>query len=225
MANDVFLMCTGQTGKLANRQTEPPPMSDQDPSRKAQTPTGLDDIIKHRRSVRAFSSRPVARETIRSLCEAARWAPSACNSQTWRFISVTDTKTIQRICREAMRPVIPNKWLAQAPLLIVGCSQLDIIANRVGGRITGIEYYQIDLGIAMEHMVLKAVELGLGTCWIGWFREDRIRDILAIPERVRVSALLAVGYPKGEPAKRRGRKPLDAILYPERWGKSFPKED
>lgn len=223
MANDVCY-CHILNGKRAHEQTATS-MTDQDPTQTSHAPTGLDDIIKHRRSVRAFSSRPVTREAILSLCEAARWAPSACNSQTWRFIAVTDTKTIQRICQEAMRPVIPNKWLSQAPLIIVGCSQLDIIANRIGGRITGIEYYQIDLGIAMERMVLKAVELGLGTCWIGWFREDRIRDILAIPERVRVSALLAVGYPDDEPVDRkRGRKPLDTILYSERWGSRFLKD-
>ena len=199
-------------------------MTEQDPSQKTQAPTALDKIIKHRRSVRAFSSKPLSPGTILSLFEAARWAPSACNSQTWRFISVTDRENIQRICHEAMRPVIPNKWLVQAPLIIVGCSQLDIVANRIGSRITGIEYYQIDLGIAMEHMVLKAVELGLGTCWIGWFREERIRDILAIPDRVRVSALLAIGYPKDEFVdKKRRRKPLDAIVHSERWGNSFPK--
>ena len=222
-----FAVCTpiSTAGRWADGQTGDGQtgisMTEQDPTGTSQGPTVLDDIIKQRRSVRAFSSRPLTPDTILSLCEAARWAPSACNSQTWRFISVTDRETIQRICQEAMRPVIPNKWLVQAPLIMVGCSQLDIVANRIGGRITGIEYYQIDLGIAMEHMVLKAVELGLGTCWIGWFREDRIRDILAIPDRVRVSALLAVGYPKDVPAKRRGRKPLDAILYSQRWGKPF----
>jgi len=198
-------------------------MTDPDPTRSPRKPTVLDDIFKRRRSVRAFSPRSVSPETILSLCEAARWAPSACNSQTWRFIAVTDPETIHRICREAMRPVIPNKWLAQAPLVMVGCSQLDIIANRIGGRITGIEYYQIDLGIAMEHMVLKAVELGLGTCWIGWFREERIRTILDIPERIRVSALLAIGYPADTPARKRGRKPLEAIVHSERWGNRFPE--
>ena len=123
----------------------------------------LDEIIENRRSVRSFKSTPVVREDLLAICEAARLAPSACNSQTWRFIAVTEPSVIQRICREAMRPVIPNRWLEKVPLVIVGCSQLDIIANRVGARITGIEYYQIDIGIAMEHMVLKATELGLGT--------------------------------------------------------------
>ncbi len=183
--------------------------------------TILDDIINRRTSTRAFEPRPVGREDIVALAEAARAAPSACNSQTWRFIAVTDSVTIERLCREAMRPVIPNKWLVQAPLVMVGCSQLDVIANRIGARVTGIEYYRIDLGIAMEHMVLKATELGLGTCWIGWFSTKKVRRILDIPGRIRVSALLAVGYPRQEAARKRNRKPLDQILFAEKWGRPF----
>jgi nitroreductase len=155
------------------------------------------------------------------MCEAARLAPSACNSQTWRFVAVTDRETIRRICCEAMRPVIPNRWLEQAPLIIVGCSRLDLVANRIGTAVTGTEYYRIDLGIAMEHMVLKATELGLGTCWIGWFREEKIRELLDIPKKIMVSALLAVGYPKEPVMTKRSRKPLRDILFRDRWGKSF----
>lgn len=181
----------------------------------------FDQILNTRRSVRSFDSRPVSENDILSIIEAARLAPSACNSQTWRFITVTRREIIQKICYEAMRPVVPNKWLVQAPLLIIGCSQLDIIANRMGGRITGIEYYQIDLGIAMEHMVLKATELGLGTCWIGWFKESRLKEILKIPKRIKVSALLAVGYPKEESFGKRKRKPIEKIVFSEKWGQAF----
>ena len=188
-------------------------------------PSSFDKLILARRSVRAFDSKPVPPRTIEAICEAARWAPSACNSQTWRFIAVTDPRTIQRICRDAMRPVIPNRWLRQAPLVMVGCSRLDLIANRIGKGITGIEYYQIDLGIAMEHMALKATEMGLGTCWIGWFREKQIRKILDIPDRIKVSALLAVGYPSDNPPVNRQRKPLEKLVFSERWGNSFDFEE
>lgn len=182
----------------------------------------FDRIISARRSTRSFDpDRPVADGDIRAMAEAARMAPSACNSQTWRFIAVRRRQTIVRITREAMRPVIPNKWLADAPLLVAGCSRLDLIANRVGAAVTGTEYYQIDLGIAMEHMVLKATELGLGTCWIGWFSEGKVKEILAVPGRVRIPALLAVGYPLEGAGGRRSRKPLDRILFSERWGETF----
>ena len=185
----------------------------------------LDQILNTRRSVRSFDSRPVNEKDIVSIIEAARLSPSACNSQTWRFIFVTHREIIRKICKEAMRPVIPNKWLEQAPLVIVGCSQLDVIANRVGARITGIEYYQIDLGIAMEHMVLKATELGLGTCWIGWFDETHLKGILGIPKKIKVSALLAVGYPKEAPGKKRKRKPTEKIAFSEKWGQPFGIDD
>ena len=181
----------------------------------------FDDIVKARRSVREYQSRPVKEEDIVAICEAARWAPSASNAQTWRFIAVTDRGLIDRLCNEALRPVIRNKWLRQAPLIIVGCSHLDIVANRIGTRVTGIEYYRIDLGIAMEHMVLKATELGLGTCYVGWFKEDKVKELLGIAERVRVSVLLAVGYAADRPPAKRSRKPLGRILFSETWANAF----
>jgi len=181
----------------------------------------FDQILRRRRSTRSFDSRPVTEKDVISMVEAARLAPSACNSQTWRFVTVTRREIIRKICHEAMRPVIPNRWLEQAPLVFVGCSQLDVIANRIGSGVTGIEYYQIDLGIAMEHMVLKATELGLGTCWIGWFDESTLKKILEIPNKIKVSALLAVGYPKDESPKKRKRKPLEKIVFSEKWGQPF----
>jgi nitroreductase len=178
----------------------------------------LDQIIAKRRSIRAYDTKPILPDDILALCESARQAPSACNSQTWRFIAVTNREMIARICDEAMRPVIPNRWLKQAPLVMVGCSQLDLVANRLGAAVTGIEYYQIDLGIAMEHMVLKATELGLGSCWIGWFKEKKIKQLLQIPAGIKVSALLAIGHPQADSGRQRSRKPLRNILFAEKWG-------
>jgi nitroreductase len=180
----------------------------------------LDEAIKARYSVREFQDRPVPREHILAMTEAARWAPSACNSQTCRFIAVSDPAKIERICKEGMGPVLTNKWMRQAPLLMVGCSKLDIIANRIGTGLTGIEYYQIDFGIAMEHMALKAVDLGLGACWVGWIREEKIKEILNVPKNTRAMAILAVGYPKGEEPKRK-RKTIESILFEDTWGANF----
>lgn len=184
----------------------------------------FDEILEARYSVRSYDrSRPVKDEDIVALCEAARAAPSASNTQTWRFIAVRDRKTIDRLCAEGMGPVVKNKWMRDAPLVIVGCAKRDLIVNKFGTGVTGIEYYQIDLGIAMEHMVLKATELGLGTCWVGWINEEKIRSILDIPEHVRVLALLPVGYPKDTTRPPRKRKPLERILFSEAWLNRFPK--
>ena len=178
----------------------------------------LDEILNLRYSCRAYDSRPVSEGDLTAICEAARLAPSACNSQTWRFVVVRDRNLISRVCDEAMRPVIRNQWMKEAPVLIVGCSKLDILANKIGSAVTGIEYYQIDLGIAMEHMVLKATDLGLGTCWIGWFKAEKIKEILGIPGSIRVTALLTVGYPGTGVSGGKKRKSLEEIVYRDQWG-------
>lgn len=177
----------------------------------------LDEIIAARHSVRAYADRPVSQEDIVAMLEAARAAPSASNSQTWRFVVVTDPAVRARLCAEGMMPVMRNPFLREAPCIIAGCSQPDLIANKLGTGFTGIEYYQIDLGIALEHLVLKATELGLGTCWVGWFREDRVKEILNVPDKARVLALIAVGYSREGKIAVRSRKALDKIAWADRW--------
>jgi len=183
----------------------------------------FDEIVRARRSVRGFSDKPIPPETVAVLAEAARWAPSACNSQTWRFVAITNKATIEQLCREGMGPLLKNKWMAQAPLVIVGCVEPDLVSNRLGKKFTGIEYNTIDFGIAMEHIVLKATELGLGTCWIGWLNTERVAAIIQAPVNIRILALLAVGYPADEPPKNRKRKPLSSILFSETWGNPYPE--
>lgn len=182
----------------------------------------LDEIIAARHSVRAYTDTPVSREDIRAMLEAARAAPSASNSQTWRFIVVTDPEVRARLCEEGMMPIIRNKFMREAPCIIVGCAQLDLIANRLGTGFTGIDYYQIDMGIALEHLVLKATELGLGTCWVGWFREERVKEILGVPEKARVLALISVGYSREKQIAACSRKPLDKIAWADRWENPLP---
>lgn len=182
----------------------------------------FDEIVNARHSVRSFDpDRPVSDGQITAMCGAARLAPSAVNSQTWRFIAVRDRERIRRLCREGMGPVIRNRFMMDAPLVIVGCARLDFITNTLGTGVTGIEYYLVDMGIAMEHLVLKATELGLGTCWIGWINEDKIRAILSIPKNVRVVTMVAVGYQKQIKARQHSRKPLENILFAETWGERF----
>ncbi|NIA13579.1 MAG: nitroreductase [Nitrospiraceae bacterium] len=181
----------------------------------------LDEILERRYSLRSYDARPVAHGDVVALCEAARQAPSAMNSQTWRFIAVTDPERIARLVARGMGPVIKNKWAAGAPLIIVGCAKLDFMANRLGTRVTGVEYYRIDMGIAMEHMALKATELGLGSCWIGWIDEAGIREVLGIPGSVRVLAMLSVGYAKQAERPPRKRKALNKIAFSNEWGEGL----
>ena len=173
----------------------------------------ITEIINRRRSVRNYKETPVTKETISTIIEAGRVSPSACNAQPGRFVAVTEKELINKIVKEGLGGAVSNKWAVTAPVIIVGCAQLDILTHRIGGSVKGIQYHQIDLGISMEHMVLKATEMGLGTCWIGWFKERNIKKILNIPKGWKVIALLTLGYPQDESTGKTSRLGLEKILF------------
>lgn len=177
------------------------------------TVSGIMEIIKQRYSVRSFKDKPVDSALISAITEAARLAPSACNSQPWRFVAVTDKPLLRQIVDQGLGGVVPNRWAASAPVIIVGCALLNLLTHRLGGAVKGISYHQIDLGIALEHMVLRATELGLGTCWIGWFKEKNIKRILQLPGTWKIISLLALGYPQEENHAPTPRHALEEILF------------
>ena len=164
----------------------------------------LIDTIRARRSIRSYRPDPVPLEKLDYILEAARQAPSWKNQQCWRFIVVKD---------EAKRRAITQRsWTAEAPVVIVGCAHPEMSGGNAGQH-----YYMLDMGIAMEHMVLAAAEQGLGTCWIGGqFDEAAVKKELGIPDEARVVALLPVGYPAEAPDAK-PRKPLNKIVSNERW--------
>jgi len=153
------------------------------------------DIIKSRRSIRSFLDRPVERQKIMLCLEAARLAPSACNSQPWKFIIVDDTELKNRLCRAAFNGIYSVMSFAKkAPLIVVVVSEKAKFLERVGGLLRDTRFYLIDIGIATEHFILQAEELGLGSCWIGWFDEAAVKSTLDVPKDRRVDVLIAVGY-------------------------------
>lgn len=159
------------------------------------------DAIRERRSIRSYQEKPVEKEKLDKLLEAARLAPSAKNRQEWRFIVVRE-KEIREKLVDACKG---QRFIREAPVVIVGLADPSVS-----------RWYKVDLGIAMEHIALEAVELGLGTCWIGAFYQDKVKEILDIPEDKEVVALLTVGYPKEEGIKT-PRKSLDEIVCYERY--------
>jgi len=176
--------------------------------------TPLQKLIASRRSVRRFLPQPVDREKILACVEAARLAPSADNSQPWRFLILDDPAVIERFSREAFSGIyFLSRFAAKAPVIILILARLDIIANRLGNQVRDLKFYLLDIGIAGEHLVLQAEELGLGTCWIGWFNESRTRKFFKIPRRYKIVSLIAMGYPEKKPSGEKKRKPLQEIAW------------
>ncbi len=165
------------------------------------------DAIRQRRSVRAYSTKPVEKEKLTRIFNAVRLAPSAGNFQEWRFVVVTDEAKRRKLMEAANN----QEFVAQAPVIIACCAETDEHSMRCGERC-----YPIDVAIAIDHLTLAAVELDLGTCWIGSFYPDKVRTILNIPEHIKVVELLTLGYPADSPIEK-NRLSLDEIIHYEEW--------
>ncbi len=163
-------------------------------------------VIRKRYSCRAYQDRKIEREKLDTIFEAARLAPSARNAQDWRFVVVSDERTKRAVAATTNRPAVFEK----AGAIIVACSNSDHVM-RCGQAIA-----PIDVAIALEHIALQAIELGLGTCWIGSFDPATVGQILAIPADIAIIELMAVGYPAdSKPAP--SREPIEKIVCYEKW--------
>jgi len=169
------------------------------------------DLVKHRTSCRAYEPRPVPRAHLEQMLEAARLAPSACNKQPWRFVVVQDEAMRLQLINEAFLTGIPMKWAENAGAIIALGMQKSTVTHRIAPKISGVDYPLLDLGIAGEHLVLQAEELGLGTCWIGWIRPAEVRRIVGWPRSIEPVSLIAVGWPVSAAGKPRPRLSVGEI--------------
>jgi len=163
--------------------------------------------IRERRSVRAYKDTDVEEEKLKKVLDAARLAPSANNRQEWKFIVVRNRDTRVKLAHAALG----QSFVAQAPVVIVAC------ATETSHVMTcGQNAYTVDVSIACAYMILQAFELGLGTCWLGAFKEDEVKHILKIPRNVRVVTMTPLGYPDQPPSMKK-RKSLNQIVCLERY--------
>ncbi len=177
-------------------------------------------LVRNRRSIRKYLEKPVEREKVLSCLEAARMAPSADHVQPWRFLVIDDPELKKNFSDEVFSGIYSStKFAAKAPVIIVMLAKLDVVANRIGKQIQGIHFYFIDMGIAGEHIVLQAEELGLGTCWIGWFSTRKTRKLLKIPRKYKIVSLMSMGYYEERPSKEKKRKTLEEITWFNKIGK------
>jgi nitroreductase len=160
------------------------------------------ETIKRRQSIRAYESREVEEEKLLAILEAGRLAPSAVNFQPWTFVVI-------RKDRARLKTVYDRKWFLSAPVVIAVC----IDRGRAWKRADGRSYADVDAAIAMDHMILAATELGLGTCWVGAFNKEDACRALDLPENIEPMLFTPLGYPAQQPT-RQPREPLDKIV---RW--------
>lgn len=163
--------------------------------------------IQGRRSIREYSPRIIEEEKLERVLEAARLSPSASNRQSWKFVVVKDQETRNKLTDAAGG----QTFVGQAPIILVACG-----TDPDGIMMCGQHRCSIDLSIATAYMILEAYEQGLGTCWLGRFDEKKVKEILGIPENVRVVAMTPLGYPNETPMAR-PRKRLDEVVCYNRY--------
>lgn len=165
------------------------------------------ELVLKRQSDRKYAPKTVDREDIVRCLEAARMAPSACNSQPWKFVAVDDRAKLAELSDAAIGLGM-NKFTVQVPVLVAVVQEPMNMEAKAGSVVKNKDYSMMDLGMAVEHFCLQAAELGLGTCIMGWFDEKRVKKILGVPRSRRVQLLIAVGHPDA-PTRNKIRKPLE----------------
>ena len=162
----------------------------------------LKEVIEKRESIRDYEDKPIPQDKLLRVLEAARLAPSGSNRQPWKFVVVKDRQTRQKLAQAAEG----QTFVGKAPVVIIAVATMPELV-----MICGVEEYPVDLAIAVDHLTLAAVDEGLGTCWIGAFSQEKVRDILKIPKSCRTVALLPLGFPKQQ-GRPKVRKSLDEIV-------------
>jgi len=167
------------------------------------------EATRTRRSIRRFKPEPLQEEHLRKILEAAQQAPSAGNKQPWRFIVVRNPNT-----KDSLGKIARNQtWISNAGVIIVALA-MDKKSPQIYEK-----WAERDVMIAVEHMVLSAWSLGYGTCWIGAFTEEDVKDLLDIPQEMTVINLLPIGVPAENPEKK-SRKPFEEIFHEEKYATS-----
>jgi len=173
-------------------------------------------LVHLRQSVRKYTSKPVEPEKLQRCLEAARLAPSASNSQPWKFIVVNDPDLVKKVAKETIGPLSTfNKFVPEAPVIVAIVIEKMKVLTKLGSSIQDREYPLIDIGIAAEHFCLQASEEGLGTCMLGWFNEKPIKELLKIPKDRRIGLLITLGYAPDDYHLRQKirKKPEETISF------------
>ncbi|MBC7235559.1 MAG: nitroreductase family protein [Chloroflexi bacterium] len=165
----------------------------------------LETIMK-RRSIRKYKPEPIPDEDLKQILEAGRQAPSAANRQPWHVVVVGDAEQKRRVAQACNGQM----WMADAAYILVACGLPEVSAK----------WYRVDVAIAMENMVLAARSLGYGTCWIGAFKPEEVKEICGLPASFEVVACSPLGVPDVDPPAR-ARKEWSELFSADRYGQAL----
>jgi len=164
------------------------------------------EIIRTRRSIRSYKADPVPEGSLRRVLDAARMAPSGSNRQPWRFIVVKSPDKKRRVAQACGGQM----WIDEAPVVVVAAGRRVPFSR--GGYMGELSFI-MDVGIAFTHLILAARAEGLGTCWIGDFRNTEVKRVLGLPDELEVVAVTPLGYPAGRGfTEETSRKPLEEVV-------------
>lgn len=172
------------------------------------------ELAARRQSTRKYvPGRRIPRETLDRCLEAARLAPSACNSQPWSFVVADEPEQVRALAEAACghAPYGMNHFARDASALVAVVTEKMKLAARLGAHFRGVQYSLVDLGIACEHLVLQAAEDGVASCWLGWFDEGAVKTRLGLPRGAKVDLLICLGYAADETVRPKNRKSIDEI--------------
>lgn len=166
------------------------------------------EVIRERGSIRSYQDRDIPEDVMEKILEAGRLAQSAGNRQPWEFVVVEGEELKRKLAEVANN----QGFVGEAAAVIVCVADPENC-----GHVGSLDSFLVDVGIAMENMALVSWENGLGSCWIGAYHERKLKDLLGIPENLRVVSILTLGYPAEEPSPKK-RKDLDQIVHHEKYG-------
>ena len=168
-------------------------------------------LINKRQSCRKYLDKHVEKEKLMRCIEAARVAPSACNSQPWHFV-VMNNKELSSKVAMCLQDKVMNKFTSECQSFIIVVEESGNLTSRAGALMKQQDYRSVDLGIATEHLCLAATQQGLGTCILGWFNEKELKKLLNINKLKRIRLVVAIGYSESDVVRKKIRKNLDEIV-------------
>lgn len=169
------------------------------------------DLINKRQSCRKYLDKTVEKEKLINCIEAARLAPSACNSQPWNFIVVNNKELSPKVA-DCLQDKVMNKFTTECPAFIIVIQESGSLTSRSGELMKKQDYRAVDIGIATEHICLAATAQNLGTCILGWFNEKRLKKLLNINKLKRIRLVVAIGYCESNIVRKKIRKNIDEIV-------------